>query len=202
MKKIAILSLLAVVGLIFTSCCNSNNNQMAENGYTDKEAIANIFERKSVRTFQAQAVEQEKIDLILRAGMAAPSAMDRRPWEFVVLSERAAMDSLSAKLPYAKMLTQAPMAIIVCGDANASGNNWMIDCSAATQNILLAAEALGLGAVWTGVYPGEERVKMVSEALQLPENIIPLALIPMGYPEDDNKPKDKYNPDKIHRNVW
>lgn len=177
-------------------------NQAMEGKYSDKEAVSNILERKSVRYYTDREVEQEKIDLILRAAMAAPTAMDRRPWEFVVINGREMMDSLSEKLPYAKMLAQAPLAVVVCGDRDLSPANWMIDCSAATQNLLLAAEALGLGAVWTGVYPAEERTQLVSSALGLPENIVPLALVPIGYPEGDPKPKDKYDPAKIHLNKW
>ncbi|MCD8185190.1 MAG: nitroreductase family protein [Rikenellaceae bacterium] len=172
-------------------------------GYTDMEALEAIFSRKSVRQFVAdRPVEQEKIELMLRAGMAAPSAMDRRPWEIVVFSDRESMDQLAESLPYAKILTQAPMAIVVCGDREKSEHNWYIDCSAVTQNILLAAEALGLGAVWTGVYPGQERVDLVSAALGLPEHIIPLNVIPIGYPDGEHQPKDKWDESKVHYNKW
>lgn len=197
-------ALLAGILLSCNNTSNTNTNEPVKTGYTDTdtETIETIFNRKSVREYQDKAVEAEKIDLLMRAGMAAPSAMDRRPWEIVVLNNKEAMASLSESLPYAKMLAQAPMAIIVCGDVTKSENNWYIDCSAVTQNILLAAEALGLGAVWTGVYPSEERVKMVSEALGLPENIVPLNVIPVGYPAGDAQPKDKYNEAKVHYNKW
>lgn len=195
---------LAGIALLLSACNNTTTNttEPVKTGYTDTETIETIFNRKSVREYQDKAVEQEKIDLLMRAGMAAPSAMDRRPWEIVVLNDKTAMANLSESLPYAKMLATAPMAIIVCGDVTKSENNWYIDCSAVTQNILLAAEALGLGAVWTGVYPSEERVKMVSEALGLPENILPLNVIPVGYPAGENTPKDKYNEAKVHYNKW
>lgn len=109
-------------------------------------ALDNIFARKSVRTYLDKGVEKEKIDWMLRAGMAAPSGRDLRPWEFVVVTDRAVLDSMAAALPYAKMLTQARQAIVVCGDSTRS-SYWYLDCSAAAQNILLAAESLGLGAV-------------------------------------------------------
>ncbi|MCD7962942.1 MAG: nitroreductase family protein [Rikenellaceae bacterium] len=186
---------------ILASCCNNQEKTVSVDGYSDKEAIANIFERKSVRSFTAQPVEQEKIELMVKAGMAAPSAMDRRPWEIVVFDNREAMDSLAEKLPYAQMLKEAPMAIVVCGNEEASGI-WYIDCSAVTQNILLAAEALDLGAVWTGVYPSEDRVELVKSALSLPDNVIPLALVPVGYPSGENSPKDKYDENKVRYNKW
>jgi len=191
-----------LAGALFACNGNTKTEEEMKKGYTDTETLETIFSRKSVRQYQDKAVEQEKIDLLMRAGMAAPSAMDRRPWELVVLNDRAIMDSLAVKLPYAKMLAQAPMAIVVCGDIEKSAHNWYIDCSAVSQNILLAAEALGLGAVWTGVYPGEDRVAVVSEALGLPENIVPLNVIPVGYPEGEHQVKDKYKDSKVHYNKW
>ena len=204
MKKIIGLTGMALLACGFLACNSGvkTTEEMKKDQYSDREALETIFSRKSVRQYQNKAVEQEKIDLLMRAGMAAPSAMDRRPWELIVVSDRAAMDSLAVKLPYAKMLTQAPMAIVVCGDVTKSEHNWYIDCSAVSQNILLAAEALGLGAVWTGVYPSDERVGMVSAALGLPENIVPLNVIPVGYPEGEQKAKEKYNEAKVHYNKW
>ncbi len=107
-----------------------------------KAVLENIAERKSVRKYLNKSVEEDKIDAMVKAGMAAPSGMDRRPWEFVVVTDRVALDSMAAKLPYAKMLTSVPLAIVVCGDTTRS-SYWYLDCSAATQNVLLAAEALG-----------------------------------------------------------
>ena len=125
--------------------CSSSKEEKGTTG-TGNAALDNIFERKSVRTYLNKGVEKEKIDLMLRAGMSAPSGKDVRPWEFVVVSDRAKLDSMAAALPYAKMLTQARNAIIVCGDS-ARSFYWYLDCSAAAQNILLAAESMGLGAV-------------------------------------------------------
>lgn len=159
--------------------------------------LDNIFTRKSVRSYLDKGVEKEKIDLMLRAGMAAPSGRDLRPWEFVVISDRATLDSMAAALPYAKMLTQARQAIVVCGDSVRSPY-WYLDCSAATQNILLAAESLKLGAVWTAAYPYEDRMQVVRKYTDLPENILPLCIIPFGYPATQEQPKQKFDEKKIH----
>ena len=115
-------------------------------------ALETIFSRTSIRTYQDRTVEPQKIELLLRAAMSAPSGKDQRPWEFVVVNERPILDSLAAALPYAKMLAQAPCAVIVCGSP-ARSSYWYLDCSAAAENILLAAHSLGLGGVWTAAYP-------------------------------------------------
>ena len=176
----------------------------------DKKTVVleNIFSRKSVRSFTDEPVEKSALDTLVRAAMAAPTGRDMRPWKFVIINEREMMDSLSVALPYAKMLTQAQAAIVVCGDmsvtdknGNPSGN-WTFDCSAATENLLLAAEAMGLGAVWTGVHPYEDRLAAVTAALGLPKHIIPLNLIPIGHPKGKPQPKDKFNADNIHYNGW
>ena len=176
--------------------CSSSKEEKGTTG-TGNAALDNIFERKSVRTYLNKGVEKEKIDLMLRAGMAAPSGKDLRPWEFYVITERASLDSMAAALPYAKMLTEARYAIVVCGDSTRS-SYWYLDCSAAAQNILLAAESLGLGAVWTAAYPYEDRMEVVRKYIALPENILPLCVIPFGYPAVQQQPKQKYDEKKIH----
>ena len=154
MKKIfSFLCLIAAIVVAMSAC--SSTKEEKGTSETGNAALDNIFARKSVRTYLNKGVEKEKIDLMLRAGMAAPSGKDIRPWEFIVVSDRAKLDSMAAALPYAKMLTQARNAIIVCGDSVRS-SYWYLDCSAAAQNILLAAESLGLGAVWTAAYPYED----------------------------------------------
>lgn len=163
-----------------------------------------IHNRKSVRHFTNQPVTREQIETLLRAGMAAPSAVNRQPWAFYVITQRETLDILSEKLPYAKMLSQAQAAIVVCGDMEKAGTlkdlgYWMQDCSAATQNILLAAESIGLGAVWTASYPYDDRTKTVIEELNLPETHIPLNVIPIGYPTGEDLPKNKWNVDNI---IW
>lgn len=172
---------------------------------TDKSVnptIETILSRKSVRKYTQRPVEKERLELLVRAGMAAPSSRDRRPWEFVVVTDRALLDKLGDGLPLARMLKETNQAIIVCGDTVKSSNSWFLDCSAAAQNILLAAESMGLGAVWTAAYPYQERVDVIKEVVGLPERIIPLTVIPIGYPTGVEKTKDKYNPQQVHYNGW
>ena len=167
-----------------------------------------IAARTSVRKFDpSRPVPDADIERILRAGMCAPSAMDRRPWEFVVVKDKAKIAALGSRLPYSRCGNGAQAAIVVCGnlDNGLPGRGkeyWIHDCSAATMNILLAAKALGLGAVWTGVYPGEDRMAVVREVLAIPEGYAPLNVIPLGYPAENPTPKDKWNPAKIHHDTW
>ena len=203
MKKWNTFYLLLVVVLAIvilkTSCMGDQKQD--ETTLKSKAVLENIADRKSVRKYLNKSVEEDKIDAMVKAGMAAPSGMDRRPWEFVVVTDREALDSMAAKLPYAKMLTNAPLAIVVCGDTTRS-SYWYLDCSAATQNVLLAAEALGLGAVWTAAYPYEDRIDVVRQNTGLPENIVPLCVIPIGYPDGPQKAKDKFDPQRVHRNKY
>lgn len=165
--------------------------------------LHNILQRKSVRAYTDRAVSHEQLDTLIRAAMAAPTGRDMRPWHFIVLEGRHQLSPLAEKLPYAKMLAEAQAAVVVCGDMSVTdkeGNpsrNWTFDCSAATENLLLQAEAMGLGAVWTGVYPYDERIEAVKQALHLPDHLIPLNVIPIGYPKGDPQPKDKYDPAKV-----
>jgi flavin reductase (DIM6/NTAB) family NADH-FMN oxidoreductase RutF/nitroreductase len=161
-----------------------------------------IHNRKSVRHFTGQPVSKEQIETLLRAGMAAPTAANRQPWVFYVVTQRETLDALGEQLPYAKMLSQTGTAIVVCGDMEKAGNlkeknYWMQDCAAASQNILLAAESLGLGAVWTAAFPYDDRTAVVKKALSLPEHHVPLNVIPVGYPAGKDQPKEKWNPENI-----
>ncbi|NCA86863.1 MAG: nitroreductase family protein [Clostridia bacterium] len=170
----------------------------------ENETLEVIHNRKSVRHFTDQPVSKAQIETLLRAGMAAPTAVNRQPWMFYVVTQREILDTLSQQLPYAKMLTQAQAAIVVCGDMQKAGNlqdkgYWVQDCAAATQNILLAAESIGLGAVWTASYPYDDRTKVVIKALGLPENLVPLNVIPIGYPTGEDVPKNKWKPENI---IW
>lgn len=192
MRKFFLLSLF--VATLFVACSPS---PQSEKTTAANAALDNIFARKSVRTYLDKGVEKEKIDWMLRAGMAAPTGRDLRPWEFVVISDRATLDSMATALPYAKMLKQARQAIVVCGDSTRS-SYWYLDCSAATQNILLAAESLGLGAVWTAAYPYEDRMEVVRRFTNMPENVLPLCIIPFGYPATNEQPKQKFDEKKIH----
>ena len=165
--------------------------------------LNNILSRKSVRSYTHQPVSREQIDTLLRAAMAAPSGKDMRPWKFLVLDDSIAIKDFAAKVPRAKMLAEAKAVVVVCGDMDVKGDdgkpsyNWSLDCSAATENLLLMAEAMGLGAVWVSVYPREERIHEVRQALALPDHLMPLNIIPLGYPKGDAKPKDKYDEDNI-----
>ena len=166
-----------------------------------------IHKPKSVRQFTDKEVSREQVEQLIRAGMAAPSARNMQPWAFVAVDERILLDQLGEGLPYAKMCLKATAAIAVCGDlSNAMEGEareyWIQDCSAATQNILLAAESMGLGAVWTAVHPRKERIEVVRRILQLPDHIIPLNVIPLGYPAGQEKPKDKWNTTRLHWNRW
>ena len=196
MKKIFFFLCLIAAIVVAMSECSSTKEEKGTSE-TGNAALDNIFARKSVRTYLNKGVEKEKIDLMLRAGMAAPSGKDLRPWEFIVVTKRASLDSMAAALPYAKMLTEARYAIVVCGDSTRS-SYWYLDCSAAAQNILLAAESLGLGAVWTAAYPYEDRMEVVRKYTALPKNILPLCVIPFGYPAIQQQPKQKYDAKKIH----
>jgi nitroreductase len=184
----------------------------AVSAWAAEEAIMNdtlktIFSRKSVRTFQNEPVPKEKLEMIIRAGMAAPTAVDKRPWEFIVITDRKVLNQLAEALPYARMARQAAAGIVVAGDVRKQwggreSSYWIMDCSAATENILLAAESMGLGAVWTAVYPEDSRTETVRKILGIPGHIIPLNFIPVGMPQGKEKPKDKYNPAQIHWNKW
>ena len=167
-----------------------------------------IAARTSIRKFDpSKPVSDADIEKILKAGMCAPSAMDRRPWEFIVVRDKAKLAALGNRLPYSRCENGAQAAIVVCGnlDNGLPGRGkeyWIHDCSAATMNILLVAKGLGLGAVWTGVYPGEDRVAVVREVLSIPEGYAPLNVIPLGVPAENPTPKDKWNTKKIHRDTW
>lgn len=169
---------------------------------TKEATLSVIMNRKSVRNFIAEkSIGKENIDIIVQAGMAAPSGRDTRPWEIIVVDDRKILNAMADKLPYAKMLVEAPLAIVVCGDTTKS-SYWYVDCSAVTENILLAVEALNLGAVWTAAYPYGDRMNVVVESLNLPDNILPLAAIPIGYPKGEHKAKDKFDSKKVHYNQW
>lgn len=189
--------MLSFILMIMTACNSTQKDSKLET----QDAMENIFSRKSVRKYLPKPVEKEKLELLLKAGMAAPSGKDTRPWELLVINDRSVLDSMAAALPYAKMLKEAPMAIVVCGDTTKS-SYWYLDCAAATQNILLAAEALGLGAVWTATYPYPERMEVVKKYTGIPDEIHSLCVIPVGYPAIPYSPKDKWNPAKVHYNKW
>lgn len=172
-----------------------------EKQYAQNPVIENILTRRSIRSYTDQDVEPEKIEAILEAGMAAPSGKNGQPWDFVVLTRREILDEMAERLPYAKMLREARVAIAVCADRTKSPY-WYVDCSAAAENILLAAHALGLGAVWTATYPYRDRMDVVKELCGLPGSYDSLCVIPVGYPAREARPKDNFDAGKIHHEVY
>lgn len=197
-RNFCLVVLASICIAMVVSCTSSPQGEKAASANV---AIDNIFARKSVREYLDKGVEKEKIDLMLRAGMSAPSARDLRPWEFILINDRTTLDSMAAALPYAKMLTQARYAMVVCGDSTRS-SLWYLDCSAAAQNILLAAESLGLGAVWTAAYPYGDRMQVVRKFTALPDSVLPLCVIPFGYPATSQQPKQKFDENKVHYNKY
>lgn len=172
----------------------------------EQAVLDNIATRTSIRDYEARPVEKEKIEKMLRAAMAAPTAMNKQPWHFVVVDQRNVLDALAGANPYAKMLKKAPLAIVVCGNTDkmieGGGRDfWIQDASAATENLLLAAHAMGLGAVWTGAYPSEERCISISKVLSLSDKLIPLNMIVVGYPAEQPQPKQKFKEENISYNV-
>lgn len=171
------------------------------------DAMDNIMTRTSIRAYQDKPVEDEKVEQMLRAAMAAPSAGNKQPWKFVVVTDKNTLSTISANMKTMRMAEKAPLAIVVCGDLDNTfpedgRDYWVEDTSAATENLLLAAHSMGLGAVWCGIYPMRERVAFLQDLLQLPKNIVPLNVIPIGYPAEDPAPKDKWKPENIHYNTY
>ena len=166
-----------------------------------------IFSRKSVRSYTGNSLSKDDLEMLLKAGMAAPSGRNQQPWAFIAITDPDVLVKLAEGLPYAKMLPNAGSAIVVCGysvppSRPGSKDLWEQDCAAATQNILLAAEAMNLGAVWTAVHPYPERQEYIRQVLNIPAEIYPFCVIPVGYPTGEEQPKDKFDPDKIHWERW
>ena len=166
------------------------------------ELIKTIFARRSIRKYTEEPVRQQDIQTLLEAAMAAPSASNRKPWQFVVVTKRAILDALGEAHPHGKMLFDAPLAICVCGDLTEMERFWVQDCSAATENILLAVTALGLGAVWLGVYPRDDRIDAVRRILALPEHITPLNLIAIGHAAEEKEARTQFDETRVHRESW
>lgn len=170
------------------------------------ETLETIFNRKSVRAYRDEKIDQETLELLVKAGMAAPSGVDTRPWEFIIIDDKGILERIAANLKYGKMLKNAAGAIAVCGQPKKSifeGDEfWLMDCSNAAENILVAAESLGLGAVWVSCYPSQERINKVKPILDLPSGVEPLCIISLGYPLIDQKAKNKFNAKQVHWNRW
>ncbi len=168
------------------------------------ELLEAILTRRSVRKYLDKPVPAEMIETILRAAMAAPSAGNQQPWHFVVVTDRARLDAVPGFHPYSKMVLQAPVAILVCGDP--TGKKWERNCdqdaSAATQNMLLAARDLGLGTVWVGIHPEKDRIDGFRKLFGIPEHVIPFAFIPVGWPDARFEVLDRYRPELVHNETW
>lgn len=168
------------------------------------EALDAILTRRSIRRYLDRPVPDDAVTLLLKAAMAAPSAQNQQPWQFIVVRERALLEEMAEVSQYAKMLRHAQVAVVVCGDLRneRSPGFWVEDCAAATENLLLAAHALGLGAVWIGVHPREERVQRLRDLFGPPDDVIPFAVISIGYPAENPGSADRYDPGRVHLDKW
>lgn len=172
----------------------------------DSKALENIFGRRSVRVYRPGTISEQTVTSLLEAAMAAPSAVARDPWRFVVIRQPEMLRRVAEKLPHGQMLTTAAVGIIVCGDLTVAHDqqlSYMLqDCSAAVENLLLAVQAHGLGACWLGVHPRQDRIDHLKAVLGLPESVIPVAGIAIGYPGEDKEPRTRYRADYVHYEKW
>ena len=206
-KQMMTLALMLLVGAGAAQaqdCCKQEGEQKA---CCKNNVIESMMTRTSIRKFKDQPVEAEKVETMLRAAMAAPTAMNRQPWHFVVVSDKQVLGELAGQGRRGDMLRNAPLAIIVCGDFTKTGEGkgqefWIQDTSAATENLLLAAHAQGLGAVWTAAWPMDERYKNIQKVLSMPETIVPLCTVVIGYPDEQPTPKDKWKPENVSYNKY
>ena len=177
------------------------NNTVQDNSQV---VLDNIFSRKSVRSYTEEPVSPQQVETLLKAAMAAPSGRNLQPWRFVVVTEQSVKEKLA--VGFNRMIAQAPVVIVVCGqtvkDDGQPNNNWTADCAAATENLLLAAEAMGLGAVWTACYPYEDRMNPAIDALGIPVDVMPYCIVPVGHPAGNDLPKDKWKPENVHYEKW
>jgi len=213
-KQIVMMALLLLTGVgsaLAQDCCKAEGAACCQKGEKkeccQKAVIENIMTRTSIRKFKQQPVEAEKVETMLRAAMAAPTAVNKQPWHFVVVDDKAVLNKLAGEGRRGDMLRNAPLAIVVCGNLEKALEGdakeyWVQDTSAATENLLLAAHALGLGAVWTGLYPITERAGKVNQILGMPEYVMPLCTVIIGYPDEQPAPKDKWKPENVSYNAY
>jgi nitroreductase len=168
------------------------------------DVLEAIFTRRSIRQYGSGKIAQEDVDKLLKAAMYAPSAHNYQPWQFIVIHNKSILNAIRKIHPYADMLKNAGLAIVVCGDFTLDKHiGYLVQaCSAATQNILLAAHGIDLGAVWLGVYPRENRIKRISKLLGLPNELIPISIVSVGIPAEQKEIKDRFKTERIHINTW
>lgn len=201
---------MVLAAAMLTACTQKENNGMnTEDAVLSAEqaVLSNIMTRTSIRQFTGDKPSDQQIETLLRAAMAAPTAVNKQPWAFVVVDDRALLDTIGTRYPNTRINENVHVAIVLCGDLTKALEGeaqdfWIHDVSAATENLLLAAHAMGLGAVWCGIYPSAERTQGVQDILHLPSHIIPLCVVPVGQPGEDPAPKDKWNEENIHHNLW
>lgn len=168
------------------------------------DAIQAILGRRSIRMFTGEAIPDDDIRLLLEAAMAAPSACNQQPWHFIVVKNKDAFSKIIEAHPYTNMLPKASAAIIVCADPELQTcpGYWVQDCSAATENLLLASHAMGYGATWCGVYPLDDRVWKIRELLGIPKKVYPLCVIAVGVPDEKKPPANRYKQERVHAEKW
>lgn len=170
------------------------------------ERLKFIFGRRSIRAYSPGEVSEEAVQTLLEAAMAAPSAVAKDPWRFVVIRQRQNLSQLAAVFPYGQMLATAAIGIVACGDLEAVYDRQLSyllqDCSAAIENLLLCAHILGLGACWIGVHPNEAQITQLRKILSLPASVVPVACISIGHPAEVLEPRTRFNKDYVHFEKW
>ncbi|OHD63686.1 MAG: NADH dehydrogenase [Spirochaetes bacterium RBG_13_51_14] len=163
-----------------------------------------IYKRRSIRKFSSRPLPRDMIERFIKAGMNAPSAGNQQPWHFIVIDRKKLLEEIPKIHPHSQMIRQAPAAILVCGDLLLEKHEgyWVQDCAAATENMLLAIADEGVGSVWLGVYPRQERVDGLGKLLNLPDHVVPFSLLPVGYPAEEKARKNEFHPERIHYNTW
>jgi nitroreductase len=174
------------------------------NGWYNMDAMKAILSRRSIRKYNKKPISDKLLKELLDAAMSAPSAGNEQPWHFMVINDPKILNEIPSFHNHAQMLNDASMAILICSDKRLEkhGEMWIQDCSAATENILIAVNAKGLGAVWLGIYPRAERVNGMRNLLGIPEHVIPFSLISIGYPAEQKPPANRYDVSRIHQNKW
>ncbi len=216
MKTIASMASCLAAGLMIASSCG-NSGKVAVSNY-ENETIATIMSRKSVRSYQDKEITEEQMNILLKAAMAAPTGHNVRPWSFVVLRDRSQFKEIFGTENHNhRIFAKAPAIVVICADTTTvqkarkdpdevavrkPNGTWRDDMGACTENFLLAAESLGLGAVWTACYPYPDRMDPVRKALALPDHIVPYAVVPLGWPDAKYEPKDKWDTSRIHYGKW